>query len=74
MLSPLSPRTGRRAITGGAVALLATLAVAAPSNAATMVESSSSSAGSTSLNFTYSWGATGLNFAQPVVYERKAGG
>ena len=75
MLSPSSPRTGRRALTGGAAALLATLAIAAPSNAATMIESpsSSSSAGSTSLNFTYSWGATGLNFAQPADYERKAG-
>ena len=75
MLSPFPPRTGRRALTGGAVAMLAGLAIAAPSNAATMVESpsSSSSAGSTALNFSYSWGATGLNFAQPVVYERKAG-
>jgi hypothetical protein len=74
LLSASSPRTGRRALTGGAVALLATLAVAAPSNAATMVESSPSSAGSTSLNFSYSSGATGLNFSQPVAYERKAGG
>ena len=73
MLSLSSPRTGRKALTGGAVALLATLAVAAPSNAATMVESTSSSAGSTSLNYSYSWGATGLNFAQPAEYERKAG-
>jgi hypothetical protein len=73
LLSPFPPRTARRALTGGAVALLAGLAIAAPSNAATMVESSSSSADSTALNFSYSWGATGLNFAQPVVYERKAG-
>ena len=46
---------------------LAALAVAAPSNAATMVESSPSSAGSTSLNYS---GATSLNF---TVIERKAG-
>ena len=49
---------------GGAVALLATLAVAAPSNAATMVESSPSSAAE----------STSLNFTHPVLYERKAGG
>lgn len=67
MLSVSSPR---RTLMGGAVALLATLAVAAPSNAATMVESSPSSAGSTSLNYS---GATGLN-SHPALIERKAGG
>ena len=71
MLSASSPRTGRKALMGGAVALLATLAVAAPSNAATMVESSPSSAGSTSLNYS---GNTSLNFTHPAIYERKAGG
>jgi hypothetical protein len=57
--SLLLPRT-RRGVVTGAVAVLATFAMAAPSGAATMVESTSA----TSLN--YSAGATSLNFAQPA--------
>jgi hypothetical protein len=42
-----------------------------------MIESPSTSADSTSLNFSYSWGATGLNFTQPadsaLNFARKAG-
>jgi 2-methylaconitate cis-trans-isomerase PrpF len=58
--SLLFPRAGRAVVTG-AVAVLAALAMAAPSGAATMVEST----GATSLNFSHPAGATSLNFAQP---------
>ena len=60
MRSLLFPRTGRVIVTG-AVAVLAALALAAPSGAATMVEST----GATSLNFSHPAAATSLNFAQP---------
>ena len=54
------PRAGRTVV-ASAVAVLSALAMAAPSGAATMVEST----GATSLNFTHPAGATSLNFAQP---------
>ena len=78
MLSLLSPLPGRKAVTGGAAALLVALAVAAPAGAATGVEptaSSSSSADSGALtrafNFAYSWGA-GQDTSFTMI-ERKAG-
>jgi hypothetical protein len=58
--SLLFPRTGRAVVTG-AVAVVAALAMAAPSGAATMVESTSA----TSLNFSHPGAATSLNFAAP---------
>jgi hypothetical protein len=76
--SLLSLTSGRKALIGGAAALLAALAVSAPANAATMVESSGSAADETSFNYSYSWGATALNFTQPgdtaLNFARKAGG
>ena len=51
-----------RTVVTGAVAVLAALAMAAPSGAATMVESTSA----TSLNFSHPGAATSLNFSQPA--------
>jgi hypothetical protein len=72
---------GRKAFVGGAVALLAALAVAGPANAGTGVESTAGSTDSGALtrafNFTFSWGASGVDSGSQdtgfTLIERKAG-
>jgi len=73
LLSLPSSLPGRKAVGGGAAALLAVLALAGPAGASTSTAASGDTGGSTtSFNFAYSWGASGLDSGFTMI-ERKAG-
>jgi hypothetical protein len=67
----LSQSPGRRRLAGGMVALVAALAVAAPATASVP---DTPEVNSSSLNFSYSWGAAGADLDSTAIhFTRKAG-